>query len=146
MKSTSAAAGTASGCVVWLVLAVVFGTCLLPVGIIVTVFTTTSELAATVVGPMVCPAGSAAIIERVPTTYIDDQGFEREAMGAEIVCADASGDVVARPAPLPNWIWTGLVCVAAIVLACVLALLFAAPLGVVVGGVINRLMRKKATA
>jgi hypothetical protein len=129
---------------VWLVLAAVFGTCLLPVAIVVTVFTTTSELAASVVGPMVCPAGSTAIIERVSTTYIDEQGFEREAMGAEMVCADASGEVVARPAPLPNWIWTGLVMAAAILLACMLALVFAAPLGVVVGGVINRLTRKKA--
>jgi hypothetical protein len=94
---------------------------------------------------MVCPAGSTAIIERAPTSYIDDQGFERDAMGAEMVCANVRGEIVARPAPLPNWIWTGLVCVAAIIVACALALVFAAPLGVVVGGVIGRLTGKKAT-
>ncbi len=135
---TSAAAGTASGCVVWVILAVVLSLCLVPVACVFTLFTTTSDLAARIVGPLVCPAGTRAQIETAPTTYVDDQGFTREAMGREMVCVDEQGAVAARPAPLPNWIWTGLVGAAALALAGGLALVFAAPAGAVVARVRGR--------
>jgi hypothetical protein len=133
MKSTAAAAGGISGCVVWLVVLAVLLTCLAPVAFSFALLTTTSNLAASVVGPLVCPADSTAQIERLPTTYVDDEGFTREAMGAEMVCADAGGNVVARPAPLPNWIWTGLVCGAGLAIGALAALALAAPAGAVVG-------------
>jgi hypothetical protein len=146
MKSTAAAAGGISGCVVWLVVLAVLLTCLAPAAFGFALITTTSNLAASVVGPLVCPAGSTAYIERAPTTFVDDQGFTREAMGAEMVCADSAGTVVARPAPLPNWIWTGLVCGAGLAIGAVLALALAAPAGVVVGRVVGRRQKKAPTA
>lgn len=144
MKSTSMAAGTVSGCLVWLVLVAVFGVCLIPLGFVFALFTETTELAARTVGPIVCPANSVAKIETSPTTYIDENGVELQAVGAEMVCVNEAGTVVANPAPLPNWVWGGLVFLSAVLLAGLLAFVFAAPAGVVVGGVISRLKKKRA--
>ena len=138
MKSTSAAVGAVSGCSVWAVVAALMATCLVPIACLLTMFTGTTDLAAQIVGPLVCPAGSTAIIEHSPTTFTDDDGFERSAMGAEMVCVDANNEVVANPAPLPNWIWTGLLVGAALVLAGGLAVVFAAPAAVVMGRLTNR--------
>jgi hypothetical protein len=139
LTKTSATVGRLSGCALWLVAAAVLSLCLVPVAFVFTLFTSTSDLAAGVVDPLVCPAGTHAQIETAPTTYVDDQGFTREAMGREMVCVDDAGAVVARPAPLPNWIYAGLVGLAALVLAGGLALLFAAPAGVLLGRLTNRL-------
>jgi hypothetical protein len=129
---TASNAGALSGCAVWLIAAAALSLCLIPAACLFALFTGTSELSAGLIGPLVCPPGATAVIERAPTTYVDDEGFTREAMGAEMVCADDAGQVVARPAPLPNWLWTGLVSAAALVLAGGLGLVFAAPVGVVV--------------
>jgi hypothetical protein len=138
MKSGSAAAGALSGCTVWLVLVAVLSMCLVPVACLFTLFTSSSDLAASVVGPMVCPAGTTAEIETATETYTTDDGFTREALGREIVCTDHSGVVLARPEPLPGWIWTGLWTVVALGLAGLLALVFAAPAGVMVGKLLGR--------
>jgi len=142
MASTSRAVGAVSGCAVWSIVAALLATCLVPVACVFTMFTSSTELAAGVVGPLVCPAGSSAIVERGLVSYVDDDGFTREAMGAEVVCVDAAGVVVARPAPLPNWLWSGLVIGAALVLAGGLALLLAAPAGVL----LSRMTRRPTAA
>jgi hypothetical protein len=133
LTKTAAATGAVSGCVVWVILSVVPSMCLVPVACVFTLFTTTSDLAAGIIGPLVCPKGTQAQIEVAPTTYVDDQGFTRESTGREMVCVDEAGVVAARPAHLPNWIWTGLVSGAALALAAGLGLVFAAPAGVVLG-------------
>lgn len=132
MAGTSKTVGAVSGCAVWAIVAALLATCLVPVACVFTLFTSSTELAARVVGPLVCPAGATATVERGLVSYVDDDGFTREAMGAEIVCVNAQGTVVARPAPLPNWLWSGLVSVAALVLAGGLAVLLAAPAGLVI--------------
>lgn len=137
----SGAVGAVSGCAAWAILAAVLSLCLVPVACVFTLFTTTSDLAAGIVGPLVCPAGTQAQIETAPTTYVDDQGFTREALGREMVCVDETGAVAARPAPLPNWIWTGLVSAAALALAGGLGLAFAAPAGVLLGGLTKKLSK-----
>lgn len=139
MTKTSAAVGTLSGCTAWLILAAALSLCLGPVACLFSLFTSTSNLAASIVGPLVCPVGTQAQIEIAPTTYVDDQGFTREAIGRELVCVDVAGAVAARPAPLPNWIWAGLAGAAALALAGGLALLFAAPAGVLLGKLAHRL-------
>ena len=129
MTKTSATVGAASGCTVWGIVAALLGTCLVPAACLFALFTGTTELSAGIIGPLVCPSDSIAVIERAPTSYVDDDGFTREAMGAEMVCVDAQGDVVARPAPLPNWVWTGLLTGVAVVVAGGLGLVLAAPAG-----------------
>jgi hypothetical protein len=104
-----------------------------------TLFTSTSDLAASVVGPLVCPGESTPEIETSTGTYVDENGVPLNAATREIVCVDHSGSVVSRPAPLPGWIWAGLVTVAAVVVCVVLAAVLAAPAGVLVGGLIGRL-------
>jgi hypothetical protein len=141
MKSASAAGGALSGCTVWLVLVAVLAMCMVPVACVFTLFTGTSDLAAGIVGPMVCPANSRAQIETSTETFVDENGVPLSAAAREMVCVDDDGAVVARPAPLPNWIWTGLVSAAALILAGLLALLLAAPAGVLVGGLLGRMKK-----
>jgi hypothetical protein len=137
MKLTSPA-GTVSGCIVWLLTFLVFGLCLAPTALIFAIFTGSSGMAARVVGPLVCPENSTAQMETGTATYVDDEGFTRTAATSEMICVDAAGTVVARPAPLPGWLWTGIAFAAAILLAGLLALLFAAPAGVLVGRLAKR--------
>ncbi len=133
MKSASAGAGTISGCLVWLVLFFFGGMCLMPVALVFNAFTSASDLSASIVGPMVCPAHSTArIVDAGTTDIIDSQGVEQSAAATAMVCEDAAGKVVLEPDPLPFYIWDAITCLFVPVVAGILALLLAAPLG---GGV-----------
>lgn len=142
MSSPSRAAGMISGCLIWFILVGVFSSCLLPASFVAALFTSNTDLSAKIVGPMVCPAGSSAVIERVPTTFQDENGVQTQGLGAETVCANSAGQVTARPAPLPNWIWDGLMLLLFAVVSAVLALIFAAPAGVLFGNLVKRMQKK----
>ena len=143
MNTPSAKAGTASGCLVWVVLVGVIGTCLLPVGLIVSVFTATSTAAANLVGPLVCPTTTHAIIEISNTAYQTELGAELPAVTREMVCVNDQGTVMARPAPLPDWIWLVFVTLALVLLAGLLSFALAAPAGVMIGTLWQRVQRKR---
>jgi hypothetical protein len=137
-KSDSTVAGSVSGCVLWLLVFSLFAACMVPVSLIFAVFTTDTPMMAGIVGPMFCTEGSKAQIRMEQTTMHDDNGFDRPAMGYTLICVDTNGKTVAEPAPWPTWTWNGLSFLAGLLVAALLALLFAAPLGVLV----TRLLRR----
>ncbi|MBP7999019.1 MAG: hypothetical protein KA314_06610 [Chloroflexi bacterium] len=143
MSKTSAKVGTASGCLVWVVLVMVIGTCLLPVGLIVSVFTATSTAAAQTIGPLICPEGSVATIEQSNTAYRTDLGAEPVAATRELVCVDNHSTVITRPSPLTNWIWMGFIMVMMLFLAGFLAFVLAAPAGATVGILLQHVQKKR---
>lgn len=145
MSTTSAKVGTASGCLVWVVLVVVIGTCLLPVGLIVSVFTATSDAAAQTIGPLICPEGSVATIEQSNNADRMDLGAEPVAATREMVCVDAQGTVITRPAPLPNWLWMAFITLVMAGLAGILAIILAVPAGATVGSLLKKMQKKRQT-
>jgi hypothetical protein len=142
MKSPSTAAGAFSGCLIWMVLMGAFSLCLIPAAFVAALFTETSDLAVQTIGPIVCPANSKAKIVYSSTTTTNEQGTELQARGAEMVCVNSDGKTVAEPAPLPNWLWNGVLSLAAVALAGVLALVFAAPAGVLAGKLTSRFLNR----
>jgi hypothetical protein len=142
MKPISTTAGTATGCITWIIAISVIASCAIPVALIFATLTSTTELSAGVVGPMVCPSGSNAVIENSKTTLVGENGVEYDAVGAEMVCVDEGGNVVANPAPLPNWVWAGVNLVLSLLCSVALGLLLAAPIEVMVGKITARLAKK----
>lgn len=143
MSLVSAKVGTVSSCLVWVVMMGVIGTCLIPVALIVAPFTATSEIAVQTIGPLVCPETSAAIIEISNTSYQTDLGAEVPAATREMVCVDSNGTVVARPAPLPNWLWMGFVALVMLLITGLLALALATPAGMAVGTLLKQVQKTR---
>jgi hypothetical protein len=138
-NSDARTSGSVSGCVVWILVFALFSTCLLPVSIIASVFTTDTPIYVSILGPMFCKNDTKAIIKTEQTTMRNSNGIEEPALGASMVCVNSAGKIISEPAPLPTWTWNGLGLLAGLVIAALLALLFAAPLGVLV----TRLLRRK---
>ena len=141
-KSDSAVAGSVSGCVVWLLVFSLFAACMMPVSIVFAVFSTDTPLMTNIVGPMFCPAATKPQVRVEQTTMHGENGVDYAAMGSTIICVDSAGKTVSEPAPWPTWTWDILSVLAGLVIAGLLALAFAAPLGALVA----RLLRGRKTA
>ena len=128
----SAATGTLSGCVVWIIVFCVLLTCLIPVAAFVGGLSSTlaADFVAGTLEPYLCPEGSHAEIITFQTTSVDDFGNRQPATGFEMQCVNAQGVITRDPSPDYGFIWLGVLGLAALVLAAVLAFLLAAPAGI----------------
>jgi len=134
----SAKAGTLSGCLVWIILVFVLYTCIGPVAAMVGGFSSSSDFAIKFVGPMVCPESTTPHVNTYETTTIDDFGNAQPATGFELQCFDANGKNVKTDPVLYAFIWIGIVGLAGLILTGILAFVFAAPAGVLIGRLFNR--------
>ena len=127
----SVAAGTTSGCVLWLIAFCVLSSCLFPVATFIGGFSSTlaADTVAGIMGPYLCPEGSAAEIITFQTTTTDEFGNEQPATGYEMQCVDSSGNIMREPSPDYAFYWVGILAVVGLVAAAVLGFLFAAPVG-----------------
>ena len=136
----SAATGTASGCVVWMLVFCMLSICVLtlalPVGSIVA--TVSGDFVVRVVGPYLCPPGSTGEIITFATTTVDSNGVRQPATGYEMQCVDASGSIVRAPSPDYAFAWLGILAVIGLVLSALFAFLFAAPAGVLIANLTSR--------
>ena len=139
------AAGTTSGCLVWLLLFAVLLTCLCPVAFFVAGFSSTlgADTVAGVVGPYLCPANSSAEIITYQTTSQDDFGNSSPATGYAMQCVAADGAIVRAASSDYAFYWTGLLVGGSLIIAAAAALLLAAPLG---GLVARFTQRRRGTA
>ncbi len=142
-----AATGAVSGCVLWVVVFGMLSLCLCPMAMFVGVFASTlqAEAVAQILEPYLCPEGSASEIITFATTSRDEYGNERSATGYEMQCVNADGVVVREPSADYAFYWLGLLGVGSLVLAAVLAVLFAAPAGALTTYLVNH-FRKSNTA
>lgn len=143
----SAATGAASGCVVWILGFGLLWMCLCPLAMAVGGFTSTvlADRVAEVLGPFLCPDNSTAEIITFATTSRDEYGNEHPATGYALQCVNAAGEVVREPSPDYAFYWLGVLALGSIVLAAVLAVLLAAPIGALTTYLVNR-MRKPGPA
>jgi hypothetical protein len=141
----SAMAGTASGCLIWVLGFGLLSMCLCPLAMFVGGFTSTllADEVAGILGPYVCPANSTAEVITFATTSRDEYGNEHPATGYAMQCVDAAGVVVREPSPDYAFYWLGLLAVGSLVLAAVLAVLLAAPLGALTTYLVNRLRQPR---
>ena len=136
----TASTGAASGCVVWLLTFGALSLCLCPMGLTLGGITSATNAAsiASLVGPWLCPAGSAAKIETYETTTTDDNGNTQPATGYTMVCQDAGGAVVANPGPLYAFVWIGILSGIGLAVAAILSIFLAVPAGAVIARWMSR--------
>ena len=127
----SVAAGTTSGCVVWLLGFFFLMICLCPAaaGIGGVSSTVGADGVARIMGPLLCPADGTAEIITYQTTSTDEFGNTGPATGFAMQCVADDGAVVRAPSSDYAFYWVGLLVLGSIALASVAALILAAPLG-----------------
>jgi len=137
--SKSAAAGTISGCMVWLITFSLLGACLVPIALMVGGFTSGTEFAIQTVSPLVCPHGTSGTVYSYSTTSFNDNGVAVPATAYELHCLDESGTVVKEDPILFAFLWEAMAAVAALIVMAILAFALAAPAGVLA----NRLFKAR---
>lgn len=131
MKSVTT--GTASGCIVWLVVLCLTSSCFLPVAIAIGSFTSTTDLAVRTTAPYVCPPETTPRIETYQTTMRDENGVDRPATASVLECVNAQGEVVKEDPIAWTFLWLGICAVIGLVVVAVVSLLISAPVGVLIG-------------
>ena len=131
-------AGTASGCIVWLVVFGILSACFLPVAMIVGGVSSPSDFAMQTLGPILCPDGTTAESYSYATTTTDEYGNSQPSTAYELHCIDQSGAVVKEDPVLYAFLWMGISAAISLGIAALLALALAAPAGVLIARVLDR--------
>ena len=129
----SATTGAVSGCIVWVLVFMVVGACLVPLGFMVGGFTTEMPFAVRVASSFICPKGTTGQIYSYPTMSTDDNGFPTPSTAYELHCLDANANVVKNDPVVFGFLWEGIAAGLAVILTALLAFLLAAPAGVLIG-------------
>ena len=133
--------GTVSGCIVWIIVFGIVSACLVPIGMIIGGFTSVSNFAMQTLAPLICPDGTTAESYSYVTTTTDEFGNSQPSTAYELHCVDASGTVVKEDPVLYAFLWMGIIAGMGLIIAALLAFLFAAPAGIFISRILNR--RKK---
>lgn len=129
----SASAGTISGCLIWLLLIFLIGTCLLPAAIIVGGATSFSGFAIQTTGKIICPQGTTPSTYTYATTTHDEYGNSQPTTAYVLQCLDASGTVVKEDPVGYSFLWIGIFAAVSLILSVILAFVLAAPAGILIG-------------
>lgn len=138
--------GTVSGCIVWIIVFGIGSTCLFPIGMIVGGFTSVSNFAMQTLAPVICPDGTTAQSYSYATTTTDEFGNSQPSTAYELHCVDARGTVVKEDPVLYAFLWMGIIAGIGLVIAALLAFLFAAPAGIFIARILNRRQKESFTA
>ena len=136
MKSTST--GAVSGCIIWFIVFGLLSSCLLPVGMFIGGFTSVTDFAMKTLEPLICPDGTTAQSRSYATTTNDEFGNSQPSTAYVMQCVDANGEVVKEDPVAYAFIWIGILSGIGLILAGILAFIFAAPAGVLITRLINR--------
>ena len=133
-----ATTGTVSGCIIWLIVFALLSSCLLPVGMVIGGFTSVTDFAMQTLEPLICPDGTTAKSRSYATTTTDDFGNSQPSTAYVMQCVDVNGGVVKEDPVAYAFIWISIIAGIGLILAGILALVFAAPAGVLIKRLINR--------
>ncbi|HAV76461.1 MAG TPA: hypothetical protein DCX53_03810 [Anaerolineae bacterium] len=137
----SATTGTLSGCIVWFILFGILSLCVFTVVMIGGGISATSGLAVRTVAPIVCPENTTTNIRTYATTSTDEFGNRQPSTGYVLQCLDSDGNVVKEDPVAYAFIWMGILAVIGVVIAGLLAFVFAAPAGILIAKLINRMKK-----
>ena len=139
----SATTGALSGCLVWIIACGVISMCLLPVSMAIGGITSVSEFAIQKTGAFVCPDNTTPDVRTYATTTTDENGNRRPSTAYVLQCKDASGEVVKEDPVGYAFIWIGIITAIGLVLSGVLAFVSAAPAGVLISKLANRMKKNQ---
>jgi len=134
----SAKTGAVSGCIIWFIVFALLSMCLLPVGMMIGGFTSVTNFAMRTLEPLICPDGTTAKSRSYATTTTDDFGNPQPSTAYVMQCVDANGKVVKEDPVAYAFIWIGIIAGIGLILAGILAFIFAAPASVLITRFINR--------
>lgn len=137
----SAQAGTLSGCIVWIIAIGIIASCIVPILIGIGSLTSFSQFAIKATGNFICPDGSTAQSYSYETTTTDEFGNVEPATGVSLHCVDQSGTIVKEDPVGYTFLWVGVFAVIGLIVSAVLAFLFAAPIGILMGRLFHRSQR-----
>ena len=134
----SATTGTVSGCVVWVIVFCILSTCITPVAFGIGGATSASDFAIQTMGRYLCPEGSTAQSYSYATTTTDEFGNRQPSTAYVLQCVDSSGEIVKEDPITYAFVWMGIIVLIGLVLTGLLALVLAAPAGVIIGKLFSR--------
>ena len=138
--------GTASGCIVWIIVFGILSSCFLPAATMIGGFTSVSNFAMQTIGPLICPEGTVGQSYSYATTTTDEFGNSRPSTGYELHCVDTNGEVVKKDPVLYVFVWMGIIAAIGLVIAALLALALAAPAGMLIARSLDRNKRTNVSA
>lgn len=133
-----------SGCLIWFILVMVIGTCVMPVFFTIGTVSSFSDFAINTTGGWLFPQGTTPQSHTYPTTSRDQNGFEHSATGYELQCLDASGEIVKTDPVLFSFIWIGICAASGMIVTAVLVFVFAVPGGALVTKLFDKLKSRRA--
>jgi len=130
-----ATTGTVSGCLVWVIAFFAISLCIFPLATAIGGFTSISDFAIKQTGAIICPEDTTPEVRSFATygsgpstTYV-------------LECVNASGEVVKEDPVGFAFLWMGIIAGIGLVLSALLAFLLAAPAGVIVARLLNRIKK-----
>lgn len=133
-----AAAGTMSGCLVWIIAFGIIGMCMFSIAMSIGIFTSTSDFAIQQTGAIICPDNTTYNVRTYATTTTSSNGSRQPATAYVLQCLDASGNVVKEDPVVYRFLWIGILAVPALILTGVLAFVLAAPAGILITKLLNK--------
>ena len=127
-----------SGCLVAIIVFVLLGGCLMPLGFFVGTLTSTGSTAIQTTGRILCPRGSTPTTYTYATTTRDENGNTQPSTGYALRCVDATGAIVKEDPIVYGFLWIGMFTAAGLIITLLLTLLFSAPAGAWIGGRLGR--------
>ena len=142
----NAKTGAVSGCVVWIIVFGILSSCLFPASMLIGGFTSVTNFAMQTIGTFICPEGTVGRSYSYATTTTDEFGNSQPSTAYELHCVDSNGEVVKEDPILYAILWTGNIVVIGLVIAALLAFVFAAPAGILIARVLDRNKKTDITA
>ncbi|WKZ47414.1 MAG: hypothetical protein QY306_16500 [Anaerolineales bacterium] len=137
-----ATTGTISGCLVWVISFFIINMCMLPIAMMIGGATAFRDFAIEQTSKFVCPENTTPDIRTYETTTTDQYGNRQPSTAYVLQCKDASGNVVKEDPVVYAFLWTGILAALGLILSGILAFVFAAPIGVLVTSLLNRIKKK----
>lgn len=131
-------AGTVSGCIIWILSVGAITSCILPIFIVIGSITSFSQFAIQTTGNILCPDGTTAESYSYETTTTDEFGNVEPATGVSLRCVDENGAIVKEDPIGYAFLWIGVFALIGLIISAILAFVFAAPLGVLIGRMFKR--------
>ncbi|MBE2222266.1 MAG: hypothetical protein IAF02_12035 [Anaerolineae bacterium] len=129
-----------SGCVIWLILLCLLGSCLVPIGLAVGGVTAgaNADFVADTLGPIMCPPETKGQVYTYATTATDENGFEYATTAYETHCMNQAGELVTNLGSTAGFAWAGILAGGGLLLALLLATLLAMPVIALVSRYLKR--------
>lgn len=141
MKPTTTS--TLSGCVVWIIVFGILGSCIFPITMLVGGITSASNFAMQTIGPVICPDGTRVQTYSYTTTTTDEHGNTQPSTAYELHCVDANGIVLKKDPVLYAFAWIGIIAVIGLGIAALLAFALAAPAGLFISKLLSSGQKSK---